>query len=137
MVNDAENKGSSVTVLEDARITDVGKKIRHVRLDEIPQLVNILLGDMTFVGTRPEVPKYVASYTKDMMATLLLPAGVTSEASIEYRDEDDLISDAKNPDETYVKVVLPQKMNYNLDYIRFFSLKQEIKTLARTVKTVF
>lgn len=137
MVNDAENKGSSVTVLEDARITDVGRKIRHVRLDEIPQLVNILFGDMTFVGTRPEVPKYVASYTKEMMATLLLPAGVTSEASIEYRDEDDLISDAKNPDETYVKVVLPQKMNYNLDYIRFFSLKQEIKTLARTVKTVF
>lgn len=136
MVNDAEKKGSLVTTLQDARITNVGKKIRHVRLDEIPQLINVLIGDMTFVGTRPEVPKYVASYTKEMWATLLLPAGVTSEASIEYKDEDDLISDAKNPDETYIKVVLPQKMNYNLDAIRFFSLKSEIKTLGRTLKAV-
>jgi lipopolysaccharide/colanic/teichoic acid biosynthesis glycosyltransferase len=136
MVNDAEKKGSLVTTLQDARITNVGKKIRHVRLDEIPQLINVLIGDMTFVGTRPEVPKYVASYTKEMWATLLLPAGVTSEASIEYKDEDDLITDAKNPDETYIKVVLPQKMNYNLDAIRFFSLKSEIKTLGRTLKAV-
>jgi len=136
MVNDAEKKGSLVTTLQDVRITNVGKKIRHVRLDEIPQLINVLIGDMTFVGTRPEVPKYVASYTKEMWATLLLPAGVTSEASIEYKDEDDLISDAKNPDETYIKVVLPQKMNYNLDAIRFFSLKSEIKTLGRTLKAV-
>ena len=136
MVNDAEKKGSLVTTLQDARITNVGKKIRHVRLDEIPQLINVLIGDMTFVGTRPEVPKYVASYTNEMWATLLLPAGVTSEASIEYKDEDDLISDAKNPDETYIKVVLPQKMNYNLDAIRFFSLKSEIKTLGRTLKAV-
>ena len=136
MVNDAEKKGSLVTTLQDARITNVGKKIRHVRLDEIPQLINVLIGDMTFVGTRPEVPKYVASYTKEMWATLLLPAGVTSEASIEYKDEDDLISDAMNPDETYIKVVLPQKMNYNLDAIRFFSLKSEIKTLGRTLKAV-
>lgn len=136
MVNGADQKGSLVTTLQDARITNVGQKIRHVRLDEIPQLLNVLTGDMTFVGTRPEVPKYVASYTKEMMATLLLPAGITSEASIEYKDEDDLISDAKDPDETYVNIVLPQKMNYNLDYIRFFSIKQEIKTLARTIKAV-
>jgi Sugar transferases involved in lipopolysaccharide synthesis len=136
MVNDAEKKGSLVTTLQDVRITNVGKKIRHVRLDEIPQLINVLIGDMTFVGTRPEVPKYVASYSNEMWATLLLPAGVTSEASIEYKDEDDLISDAKNPDETYIKVVLPQKMNYNLDAIRFFSLKSEIKTLGRTLKAV-
>lgn len=136
MVNDAERKGTLITLTSDARITNVGKKIRHVRLDEIPQLINILVGDMTFVGTRPEVPKYVKAYSKEMMATLLLPAGVTSEASIEYKDEDDLISDAKNPDETYVKVVLPQKMNYNLDSIRFFSIKKEIRTMARTLKAV-
>ena len=136
MVNDAEKKGTLVTVGADARITNVGRKIRHVRLDEIPQLVNVLIGDMTFVGTRPEVPKYVASYTKEMWATLLLPAGVTSEASIEYKDEDDLISDAKNPDETYVKVVLPQKMHYNLNAIRDFSIWQEIRTMARTLRAV-
>jgi lipopolysaccharide/colanic/teichoic acid biosynthesis glycosyltransferase len=136
MVNDAEKKGTLVTVSADARITEVGKKIRHVRLDEIPQLINILTGDMTFVGTRPEVPLYVHAYTKEMMATLLLPAGVTSEASIQYKDEDDLISSAKNPGETYIKVVLPQKMIYNLNAIRSFSLGKEFKTLGRTLKAV-
>ncbi len=136
MVNDAEKKGTLVTVSADARITEVGNKIRHVRLDEIPQLINILTGDMTFVGTRPEVPLYVHAYTKEMMATLLLPAGVTSEASIQYKDEDDLISSAKNPGETYIKVVLPQKMIYNLNAIRSFSLGKEFKTLGRTLKAV-
>ena len=136
MVYDAEKKGSLITLNRDSRITNVGKKIRHVRLDEIPQLINILTGDMTFVGTRPEVPKYVAFYTKTMMATLLLPAGVTSEASINYKDEDNLIFAAKNPDETYIKVVLPQKMNYNLNAIRDFSLGKECKTLGRTLKAV-
>lgn len=136
MVNDAEKKGSLVTVSADARITEVGKKIRHVRLDEIPQLINVLTGDMTFVGTRPEVPEYVKAYTKEMMATLLLPAGVTSEASIQYKDEDDLISSAKNPGETYIKIVLPQKMHYNLNAIRDFSLGKEFKTLGRTLKAV-
>jgi len=136
MVNDAEKKGSLVTVSADARITAVGKKIRHVRLDEIPQLINVLTGDMTFVGTRPEVPEYVKAYTKEMMATLLLPAGVTSEASIQYKDEDDLISSAKNPGETYIKIVLPQKMHYNLNAIRSFSLGKELKTLGKTLKAV-
>lgn len=136
MVNDAENKGSLVTVSADARITEVGRQIRHVRLDEIPQLINVLTGDMTFVGTRPEVPEYVKAYTKEMMATLLLPAGVTSEASIQYRDEDDLISSAKNPGETYIKIVLPQKMHYNLNAIRSFSLGKELKTLGKTLKAV-
>ena len=136
MVNDAEKKGSLVTVSADARITAVGKKIRHIRLDEIPQLINVLTGDMTFVGTRPEVPEYVKAYTKEMMATLLLPAGVTSEASIQYKDEDDLISSAKNPGETYIKIVLPQKMHYNLNAIRSFSLGKELKTLGKTLKAV-
>lgn len=136
MVNDAEKKGSLVTISADARITEVGKRIRHVRLDEIPQLINVLTGDMTFVGTRPEVPEYVKAYTKEMMATLLLPAGVTSEASIQYKDEDDLISSAKNPGETYIKIVLPQKMHYNLNAIRSFSLGKELKTLGKTLKAV-
>jgi lipopolysaccharide/colanic/teichoic acid biosynthesis glycosyltransferase len=136
MVNDAEKRGSLVTVSADARITAVGKKIRHVRLDEIPQLINVLTGDMTFVGTRPEVPEYVKAYTKEMMATLLLPAGVTSEASIQYKDEDDLISSAKNPGETYIKIILPQKMHYNLNAIRSFSLGKELKTLGKTLKAV-
>lgn len=136
MVVDAEKKGTLVTVGDDARITKIGRKIRHVRLDEIPQLINILIGDMTFVGTRPEVQKYVDAYTDEMWATLLLPAGVTSEASIQYKDEDALLGEAKNPDQVYKRVVLPQKMNYNLDAIRYFSLKQEIKTMARTLKAV-
>lgn len=136
MVNNAEKKGSLVTVENDARITSVGAKIRRVRLDEIPQLFNILLGDMTFVGTRPEVVKYVNQYQPDMYATLLLPAGVTSEASIQYKDEDLLLKDASNPDETYVNDVLPSKMEYNLQAIKDFSLSNEFKTLIRTVTAV-
>ncbi len=136
MVNHAEKKGTLVTVGNDARITRVGEKIRHVRLDEIPQLINILLGDMTFVGTRPEVPRYVKQYTKEMYATLLLPAGVTSRASIEYKDEDTLLSQSDNPDRTYVEEVLPAKMHYNLQAIMNFDVGNELKTMLDTVKAV-
>jgi lipopolysaccharide/colanic/teichoic acid biosynthesis glycosyltransferase len=130
-----KREGSLVTVSADARITAVGKKIRHVRLDEIPQLINVLTGDMTFVGTRPEVPEYVKAYTKEMMATLLLPAGVTSEASIQYKDEDDLISSAKNPGETYIKIILPQKMHYNLNAIRSFQFRERTQDTREDAKS--
>lgn len=136
MVNDAESKGTLVTVGNDARITRVGEKIRHVRLDEIPQLLNVLSGDMTFVGTRPEVVKYVNAYTDEMYATLLLPAGITSVASIQYKDEDEILSRSDDPDETYIHEVLPDKMKYNLDSIRNFSFGNELKTMIDTVKAV-
>ena len=136
MVNHADRIGSQVTTQNDARITKVGQKLRRCRLDEIPQLFNILKGDMTFVGTRPEVPKYVNAYSAEMRATLLLPAGVTSEASIKYKDEDRLMKDAVNADETYINEVLPGKMVYNLESIRKFGFVNEIGTMFRTVEAV-
>lgn len=137
MVNDAEKKGSQVTVQNDSRVTRVGAKIRRIRLDEIPQLLNVLTGDMSFVGTRPEVPKYVEKYTPEMMATLLLPAGVTSTASIAFKDEDELLQAAENVDEVYVRDVLPQKMAFNLEYLRNFSFGRDIGLLFQTVFRVF
>ena len=137
MVNDAEKKGSQVTAQNDSRVTRVGAKIRRIRLDEIPQLFNVLTGDMSFVGTRPEVPKYVEKYTPEMMATLLLPAGVTSTASIAFKDEDELLQAAENVDEVYVRDVLPQKMAYNLEYLRDFSFGRDIGLLFQTVFRVF
>lgn len=136
MVANAEKIGSQVTTSNDARITKVGKALRKYRLDEIPQLFNIILGDMSFVGTRPEVVKYVERYTDEMMATLLLPAGVTSEASIQYKDEERILSSVENADVTYVDVVLPEKMRYNLRSLEGFSFLDEIKTMGRTVGAV-
>lgn len=138
MVNNAENKGSKVTVAGDSRITYVGKMLRDYRLDELPQLFNVLKGDMSFVGTRPEVRKYVEKYSQSMMATLLLPAGITSQASIRYKDEDDILAkaDADKVDQVYIKKVLPAKMRYNLKSIRHFSLLTDIKTMIETVVAV-
>lgn len=136
MCENAEKKGSLVTVGNDSRITKVGEKIRHCRLDEIPQLLNVLAGDMTFVGTRPEVVKYVNAYSDEMYATLLLPAGITSVASIQYKDEDEILSKAEDPDDAYIREVLPDKMKYNLASIENFSFLNEIKTMANTLKAV-
>ncbi len=136
MVSNAEKKGSLVTVQNDSRVTRVGKVIRRFRLDEIPQLFNILAGDMTFVGVRPEIAKYVDRYTPEMYATLLLPAGVTSEASIRYKDEDSILSQQEDPDAIYIQRVLPGKMYYNLKAIRQFSLWADCMTLVRTVLAV-
>ena len=136
MVNNAEKIGTQVTTKNDGRVTRVGRLLRKFRLDEIPQLLNIITGDMTFVGTRPEVLKYVEKYSEEMMATLLLPAGVTSEASIQYKDEELLLANADNADETYVKKVLPEKMRYNLRSIESFSFFSDIKTMFRTVLAV-
>lgn len=136
MVKNAESLGAQVTTKSDMRVTKVGKKLRGCRLDELPQLIDILQGNMSFVGTRPEVTKYVEQYTPEMMATLLLPAGVTSEASIEYKDEERLLSDAKNADKTYVEVVLPQKMEWNLQSLKDFSFVGDIKTMLKTVWAV-
>lgn len=136
MVSNADKIGAQVTVGNDSRITRVGRVIRSCRLDEICQLIDIFRGTMTFVGTRPEVPKYVAAYTPEMMATLLLPAGVTSEASIRYKDESALLDGAEDVDEVYIHQVLPGKMEYNLDAIRNFGFWSDIRTMLRTVKAV-
>ena len=136
MVQNADKIGAQVTVTNDARITRVGKLIRRCRLDEICQLIDVLRGTMTFVGTRPEVEKYVDRYTPEMLATLLLPAGVTSEASIFYKDEDRLLEGAENVDEIYVNEVLPGKMYYNLKAIKEFGFWRDIKIMFMTVFAV-
>ena len=136
MVSNADKIGTQVTVGNDSRITRVGKLIRKCRLDELCQLIDVFRGAMSFVGTRPEVPKYVAAYTPDMMATLLMPAGVTSLASIMYKDEDELLAGAEDVDGTYVKAVLPGKMYYNLKGIKEFSFWGDIKLMFMTVFAV-
>lgn len=137
MVNHAENMGSQVTTLNDSRVTKAGAFLRRYRIDELPQLLNILRGDMTLVGTRPEVEKYVACYSEEMMATLLLPAGVTSEASILYKDEEILLAKAADIDQTYIKTILPGKMKFNLLSLKKFSFFGEIKILFQTGLAVF
>ena len=136
MVQNADKIGSLVTVGSDSRITQVGKLIRKCRLDEICQLIDVLRGTMTFVGTRPEVKKYVDAYTPEMMATLLLPAGVTSLASIMYKDEDELLKGAEDVDKTYIELCLPGKMKYNLKAIEKFSFFGDIKIMFMTVFAV-
>lgn len=136
MVNNADKIGSQVTVGGDSRITRVGKVIRECRLDEIGQLLNILGGSMTFVGTRPEVPKYVEKYTPEMWATLLLPAGVTSEASIRYKDEAALLDAAEDVDATYIQDVLPGKMKYNLLELKKFRLSHDFYIMWDTIVIV-
>lgn len=135
MVENAD-KGSQVTVDHDLRITRVGKLIRKCRLDEISQLIDVFRGTMTFVGTRPEVPKYVERYTPEMKATLLLPAGVTSLASIYYKDEAELLDGAEDTDKVYVDKILPAKMYYNLKAIERFGFWRDIKTMFMTVFAV-
>ena len=135
MVQNADS-GSQVTVDNDARVTKVGKFIRKYRLDEISQLIDIFRGTMTFVGTRPEVYKYVEKYSPEMLATLLLPAGVTSRASIYYKDEAELLNGADDTDKVYVEKILPAKMYYNLKAIKEFSLFGDLKTMFMTVFAV-
>lgn len=131
------DKGSLVTVDNDSRVTRVGKFIRKFRLDELCQLIDVLRGTMTFVGTRPEVSKYVEKYTDVMKATLLLPAGVTSIASIKYKDEARLLSGAEDADKVYIEKILPEKMKYNLEEIKNYGFFRDIKTMFQTVFAVF
>ena len=136
MVVDAEKLGTQVTVGQDPRITRSGRFLRKLRLDELPQLFNVLAGDMSFVGTRPEVPHYVEQYTPEMWATLLLPAGITSEASIEYKDEDRLLEGAEDVDRVYMEEVLTEKMKYNLRYLERFQVLRDFVIMIETVIAV-
>ena len=136
MVSNADKIGTAVTVSGDSRITAVGKKLRNLRLDELPQVFDVLSGDMSFVGTRPEVTKYVKKYKPEFYATLLMPAGITSEASIRYKDEYSLLSAADDVDKVYIEQVLPAKMVWNLESVRRFRFLREILTMFRTVAAV-
>lgn len=141
MVTGADKRGPLVTTGQDTRITRMGHKLRKYRLDEIPQVFNVLKGEMSFVGTRPEVRKYVECYTPEMLATLLLPAGITSRTSIVYKDEDKILEEYskttdKSTDEIYVQYVLPQKMNYNLEYLETYSFWGDLKVMIDTVLAV-
>ena len=135
----ADQKGALVTSAHDNRITGIGATLRKFRLDELPQAFHVLSGKMSFVGTRPEVVKYVERYTPEMMATLLMPAGITSLASIKFKDEDAMIGDVSDPQEVdriYVEEILPKKMEYNLEYISRFGFRRDIRLMFSTVKNV-
>ena len=136
MVSNADKIGTAVTVGNDSRITRIGAKLRGCRLDELPQVLDLISGDMSFVGTRPEAVRYVEKYKPEYMATLLLPAGITSEASIRYKDEAELLEAAADPDKVYVEEIVPQKMKYNLKSIKEFSFWGDIATMFRTVFAV-
>lgn len=137
MVRSADKQGSSVTVANDSRITRLGSKLRRLRLDELPQLFDVLSGNMSFVGTRPEAVEYVKKYRSEYYATLLLPAGITSEASIRYKDEAALLDGAKDVEMVYVEKVLPEKMKWNLDSLRNFSFFSDLWIIVRTIFAVF
>lgn len=137
MVCDAPERGPSITVAQDPRITKAGKILRRFHLDELCQLLNVFQGDMSFVGTRPEVPEYVAAYTPEMWATLLLPAGITSHASLLYRNEAAQLNAAESPEQVYLEKILPEKMKYNLEDILEFSLRRDIVILFQTLYAVF
>ncbi|MCO7123742.1 sugar transferase [Ihubacter massiliensis] len=136
MVQNADKIGSLVTAGNDARITKIGSKIRKCRLDELPQLLNVIKGEMSFVGTRPEVRKYVEAYDDEMRATLLMPAGITSLASINFKDEDVImdryLDQGMSADTAYIKYVLPEKMKYNLEYMKTFSFWDDVKLMIKT-----
>lgn len=136
MVDGADSMGAQITTSNDGRITKIGTFLRKTKLDELPQLLDVLAGDMSFVGTRPEVPDFVAQYTDEMKATLLLPAGITSEASIRFKDEAEMLEGVENINDVYMNDVLPRKMRHNLKAIEEFSFFGEIATMFRTVFAV-
>ena len=136
MIVNADKIGTLVTVNGDKRLTKIGKFLRKTRLDETPQLINILMGQMSFVGTRPEVNRYVQNYSNEMLATLLMPAGVTSLASIKFKNEEQLLNSAENVDSVYINEILPQKMKYNLEYIKNFNVIYDVKLMIQTVLEV-
>lgn len=136
MVEDAEKKGMRITVDGDKRITKLGYFLRKYKIDELPQLINVLLGDMSFVGPRPEVPKYVAMYDEDQRSILRIRPGITDIASIEYRDENSLLVKSNNPEETYIREIMPRKIKLNIEYLKRMSIVYDIKLIFRTILVV-
>lgn len=136
MIENADKLGTLVTLDNDSRVTKVGRFLRKLRLDEVPQLFNVLLGQMSFVGTRPEVQKYVEAYSEDMLATLLMPAGITSLACINFRDEEKCLGSRQSVEDVYINKILPDKMRYNLEYIERFNVFYDVKLMFDTVLAV-
>lgn len=140
MVENADKLGNLITTQGDNRITKIGRVLRKYRLDEIPQLFNIFKGEMSFVGTRPEVKKYVDIYNNQMKATLLMKAGVTSEASIKFKNEDEIVTNylekGESIDDIYIYKILPEKMKWNLEYIKYFNFFKDLKIMFNTVLTL-
>ena len=130
------DKYSQITVGKDERITKIGSFLRKYKLDEIPQLINILIGDMSLVGPRPEVPKYVALYTDEQKEILKVRAGITDYASIEFSDENDLLASEKNPEEAYIEKVMPKKIELNKKYLSEISVLTDIKIILLTIKKI-
>lgn len=137
MVENAEKIGMQITVGSDPRVTSIGKILRKTKLDELPQLINVLKGDMSFIGPRPEVPKYVDMYTDEQKIILKIRPGITDLASIEYRDENELLSKVKNPEDYYISVIMPNKIRLNLVYIKNMNVLEDIKIILKTILTCF
>ena len=136
MVDGADKMGALITSHDDKRITRIGRFMRKAKIDELPQLINVLVGDMSFVGTRPEVEKYFTSYAPEMYATALLPAGITSRASIKFRDEEKYFSQETFSDDKYIEEILPIKMEYNLKEIEEFSIWNDLKMISLTIAAI-
>lgn len=138
MVVDAEAKGRQITTDGDNRITKVGKFIRKTKIDELPQLFNVLSGKMSFVGPRPEVPRYVELYTEEQRKVLSVKPGITDLASIEFRNENDLLKEAEDPDKKYIEEIMPAKLELNLKYIEkagfFYDIGLIFKTIFKVIK---
>ena len=136
MVTDAEKLGKQITVGNDSRITRVGKFIRKCKLDELPQLINVVKGEMSLVGPRPEVPRYVELYDEYEEQILLVQPGITDYASIEFRNENEILGRSINPEETYIEEIMPTKIDLNMKYIRNISLVEDIKLILNTILAI-
>ena len=130
------DKYSQITVGKDNRITGIGSFLRKYKLDEIPQLINVLIGDMSLVGPRPEVPKYVVLYTDEQKEILKVRAGITDYASIEFSDENDLLASEKDPEKAYIEKIMPKKIELNKKYILEISILTDIKIILLTIKKI-
>ena len=130
------DKYSQITVGKDERITKIGSFLRKYKLDEIPQLINILIGDMSLVGPRPEVPKYVALYTDEQKEILKVRAGITDYASIEFSDENDLLASEEEPEKAYIEKIMPKKIELNKKYLSEVSILTDIKIILLTIKKI-
>ena len=136
MVVDADKKGLSITVGRDSRITRVGAFLRKTKLDELAQLLNVLCGQMSFVGPRPEVPRYVELYTPYQRQVLLVRPGITDYASIAYRNENDLLAGADDPERMYIETIMPDKIELNMKYLREISPLADLRLILKTVIAV-
>lgn len=136
MVVDAEKLGTQITIGKDPRITKIGHFLRKTKLDELPQLFNVLKGEMSFVGPRPEVPKYTKLYSEQQRLVFTVRPGITDYASIKYRDENELLGNVENPEKVYIEEIMPDKLHLNIEYIQRRSLLEDIKIIFLTVMKI-